>query len=343
MRWRCRHDFSLFPLLCGVLAVAAVSCAYPKGEQDGAALRGTHTELSAAREKPAPEAGAEQGVSVNRDLLRSSLEHLIEAERSGSYTQGMGVRESILREGLGDLAGAVAAAYKELAWAYGMGQIDKAAMEQGIQKGIALSGIPSQAAEGCLAFVQGRWADAGAVLREFDSSGEIDSIIRWMLLCCTLEQNREDRQASDAYRAIRSRYAQFPEYWYRGARVFAGAFSAEYAEYCLALAPAGPFAGECRTLLAAAAGLSSKDGMFLLSRPEIDEIVSRALNQGDPLMLDQLKPLISLPDNSYTIYALNVLRSLAVVPVFRDYFLDTSNQSTGRLAERLAYISRAGL
>jgi len=353
MRWSNKNGISFFSVCCGILA-AALFCACAKDKPAGAKAAAMRMESSPLREnslrdvryQAALESGSEpsaqtgQAAGPNREALLSSLENIIEMERSGGFTQGMGIRESIFRENLGDKAGAVVAAYKELAWAYGMGIIDKKTMEQGLQNALNLDDIPARAARGCLAFVQGNWSEAETILCEFTTGNEIDSIIQWMILSCTLEQNRNDKQAVDAYRAIRVRYVKFPEYWYRGARVFSGAFSTEYAERCIALAPAGPFAEECRAILAAGAGLSPKDGSVLLSRPEVEHLVSRSVSQGDPKLLDQLMPLIALPDNSYTIFAVGVLRSLASVPMFRDYFTDSSARASGRLAERLAYINQ---
>jgi hypothetical protein len=343
------YDLPLFQILCAVLALVTASCVYPKEKQDGKGRADVSAAADIVMRNAQYEPAADkseypaQANPANRDVVLSSLENLIEMERSGSYTQGMGLRESMFRETLGDLAGAVAAAYKELAFAYGMGMIDKAAVAQSMRNADALGDIPSQAARGCLAFLQGRWAEAKSILDQFYTGDEIDSFFHWMILCCTLEQNRNDKQAADVYRAIRGRYAKFPEYWYRGARAFSGFLAAEYAESCIALAPSGPFAEECRTILAASAGLSPREGQMMLSRPEIEQVVSRSVNQSDPSVLDQLMPLISLPDNTYTLYAVGMLRTLASVPVFRDYFRDSSDKSTGRLAERLAYISRGGL
>ena len=174
----------------------------------------------------------------------------------------------------------------------------------------------------------------------FDEQAEPDGFARWMILAAALETHREDRQAIAAYRAIRSRYLQFPEYWYRGARAFTGAIGAEYAERCISLAPAGPFAGECRAILAAFAGLKSEDGSALKAKAEIEALISRSVSQRNPELLADLIPLISLPDNPYTIYAMGALRALAAVPQFRDYFTALASGSAVRLAERLAYICR---
>ena len=62
-----------------------------------------------------------------------TLEELTEMERSGAYARGMGMVESVIREDAGDYAGAVLAAYKELAWMYSYGLITKEAMETGLK------------------------------------------------------------------------------------------------------------------------------------------------------------------------------------------------------------------
>jgi len=351
MKWGFKHESSLFLVLCGVLALAMVSCAYTQDKPGGKkpSLPQNHSSAARGFAFPAVQTQAEgesetrQGSPISREALLSALDSTIALERSGVFTQGMGIRESILRENLDDFIGAVMAAYKELAWAYGMGIIDKAAVEQGMVNAFGLGGLPAEAARACLAFTQGNWAEAESLLRQFNPSEEIDSINQWMLLSCALEQESNDRQSADTYRAIHSRYAKFPEYWYRGARVFNGSFSAEYAEYCAALAPTGPFAAECRLIMAANAGLNPKDGQFLRARPEIDQLVSRSVSQGEPALLNDLMPLISLPDNSYTVYAVNLLRSLVSAPAFREYFNDTSAHASGRLSERLSYINRNGL
>jgi hypothetical protein len=274
-----------------------------------------------------------------------ALERFAGLERSGAYIRGMGLAESGLREDAGDFAGAALAAYKELAWAYGQGMTEKAELEKALGKVLELAGereAPAvQAARGLIAFINERWEEAEAILAPlFTADEEPDSFARWLLLTCALEQKSGGRKERAAYAAIRARYMIFPEYWYRGARFFSGPFAAEYAERCVSLAPEGPFAGECREILAVSAGLDPRDGAALKSRREIEELLSQAVSGNNPEALSGLLPLISLPDNSYTVYAVGALQSLAAAPLFGEYLEALGKKSSGRLAERLRYICR---
>jgi hypothetical protein len=69
-------------------------------------------------------------------------------------------------------------------------------------------------------------------------------------------------------------------------------------------------------------------------------MISRAVNTGNPSLLEPLLPLIALPENPYTVYALGALKSLAALPLFWDYFDGLAAHSKGRLADRLVYICR---
>jgi len=272
-----------------------------------------------------------------------SLDELAEIERAGSWFQGMALTESGIRESAGDFAGAVAAAYKEMAWAYGRGMIQKADIEQALQNILSIKSEADvvAAANAVLSFSGERWAQAGAVLETlFDETEEPDGFASWMILVCALEKDREDRRAGAAYKSIRARYVQFPEYWYRGARAFSGAVAAEYAENCINSSPQGPFADDCRKILASFTGLKIEDGLSLRTKREIEAVISQSVNSADPQVLDSLLPLIGLPDNPYTIYAVGALRALTSVPAFRNYFTGQAAASSGRLAERLSYICR---
>jgi hypothetical protein len=295
------------------------------------------------------EAGLNQTPGRAGEDYGSRLDEIAALERSGAWFQGLGLAESGLRESSGDYAGAVAAAYKELAWAYGRGMIQKEDTEQGLLNLLAneksdeavVTAAVTTAANAVLAFARGQWATAGAALAPlFDELEEPDSFGRWMILVCALEKDREDRRAAAAYKAIRSRYVQQPEYWYRGARAFSGTIAAEYAENCVNLSPQGSFAAECRRILASFAGLKSEDGALLKTKTEVEEIISRSVNTGNPQILDSLFPLIGLPDNPYTVYAVSALRALTPVPKFRDFFNGQAAAAKGRLAERLSYICR---
>jgi len=280
---------------------------------------------------------------VNLEQLLRSLDDLAQLERAGSWLAGMALAESGFRETAGDYAGAVAAAYKELAWAYGKGLIQKEELEKGLLNMLAAKSddAVATAANAVLAFTRGQWETASAGLVPlFNETEEPDGFGRWMILVCALEQNREDRRTGTAYKAIRARYAQFPEYWYRGARAFSGIAAVEYAENCVNSAPQGPFANECRNMLAAFSGLKNEDGQALKTKTEIEAIITSSVNTGNPEALDSLLPLIGLPDNPYTVYAVGAFRALTSIPKFRDYFNKQASVSKGRLAERLSYICR---
>jgi len=280
---------------------------------------------------------------IDTSRYLKSLDEFAELERSGTWLQGMAVTESGIRENVGDYAGAVAAAYKEMALAYGRGLIKKKDVEQGLMNLLEIDGGHEvyAAASAILAFFREQWTEASAALALlFDKDEEPDSFGSWMLLVCILERNGEDRRYGAAYRAIRARYAQFPEYWYRGAKAFSGTVAAEYAENCINSASQGPFADECRKILAVHTGLKTDDGLSIKTKREIETIISQSVNAANPSLLDSLLPLISLPDNPYTVYATGALRALTQIPVFRDYFGAQASASSGRLAERLSYICR---
>ena len=312
----------------------------------------TPASVPASRTMSKNEAGLNQmpvipaDISTERNVedQRARLDQIAALERAGSWFQGMGLAESGLYESSGDYAGAVAAAYKELTWAYGKGLIKKEEREQGILNLLDANNDEAviTAAKAVLAFARGQWAQASAALSPlFDELEEPDGFGRWMILVCALEKDREDKRAAAAYKAIRARYVQQPEYWYRGARAFSGILAAEYAENCINLSPQGPFTGECRRILASFAGLKNEDGASLKTKTEIEEIISKSVNTGNPQMLDSLFPLIGLPDNPYTVYAVGALRSLSSVPKYRDFFNGQAAASKGRLAERLSYICRS--
>jgi hypothetical protein len=263
-----------------------------------------------------------------------------------------------------DYAGAVIATFKGLSWAYGHGDVSMSQVEGGLQTILALfqeqdifrgreaainGGL--KAALGCMAFVRGDWARAEELLAEILTPyDEPDSFLRWMLLVCALEQNKSGNAAGmagsiagddggrttrSAYGAIRARYALFPEYWYRGARHI----SEIYAEQCIIVSHEGPFAGECRDILAAHLGISP--GSDLLVRTEIEDIIRAAVAVNNPRILEELFPLMALPDNPYTIYALGAMQALASIPEFRNFFGERALQSHGRLAERLGFLFRS--
>ena len=339
-----KSGLSFVPGLLGALfALAQVFCACAGQEPSRPAVENPSavTAMSGAAES--------QGEPLTpQDIERISglLDEMAELERSGIYRREMALAESGLREKIGDYAGAVVAVFKDMSWAYGHGALAKEDIEQGLHRVLSLEGQTGkeaavQAAYALIAFMQERWDDAEQKLTAlFGEVDEIDSFARWMLLSCALEKENGDRKAGSAYRAIRARYAQFPEYWYRGAKVFSGTIASEYAEVCISVAPKGPFAGECRRILASLAGLREEDGAKIMCKSEIESIIAHAVNLGNPRLLEPLIPLFELAENPYTVYAIGALKSLSALPPFRDYFDNIAAGSKGRLADRFAYISR---
>jgi len=291
-------------------------------------------------------AARDEAPSLDLESILRILEELAELERAGIYQPGMGFIESGLRESAGDYAGAVFAAAKEMARAYGFGQIQFNDLLQGLKMTTTLEEGDRKehavyAAMALLAFFESRWNDAEKmlldILPEFE---EPDDFYIWLKLVCALEKNSDDRKSGSAYRAIRARYTQFPEYWYRGARVFSELTAADYAERCINLAPEGPFSGECRNILARFAGLTDRDGPSIRSKHEIEDCIAQAVKEANPKLLAPLIPLLSLPENQYTLYAIGALKSLSSVSMYREYFDILAGSSKGRLADRLVYISR---
>jgi len=318
------------------------------------------------------------GAKPSAEII-ASLERIAEIERAGSYFPGLALAESGLRENAGDFAGAAVAVYKELSWAYGYGAASGEQVEEGLSNSLALledTSFPfdssrrsgAQAIRGCMAFSRGAWEEAGELLAGILSADEEpDSFLRWMLLVCGLEADTggtgdEGRAVRSAYGAIRGRYTLFPEYWYRGARAFTAAavsvegaargddygnIAAAYAEQCINAGPQGPFAEDCRRILSDHLGLSKEKDIRLKShsdlrtKAEIENVIRASVSTNDPKKLEELFPLIALPDNPYTLYALGAMQALSSVPEFRTFFAEGARKTAGRLGERLNYISRS--
>jgi len=337
-------------LICVLLPAVIISCA---GTSGGNPAPAKNTAAVPVSENPGGESPGT--LAVTQEIppdLQPALEELAEMERSRGFVPGLGLAESNLRERSGDYAGAVLAIYKELAWAYsmGVGNIKKETILEALNNlqkpgSIALLSEEARkqadkAAGAVLAFIDSRWEEAEKlILSLFGNDGEADSFPRWMLLVCSLERDNTVKENRSAYGSIRSRYASFPEYWYRGAR--AGMPNAgDYAERCINLSPEGPFAAECRSILSKTMGLNPTDAPAIKTRLEIETLVRTAADQGKPELLAELIPLMGLPDNPSTLYAAGAMRALASESIFRAWFVREAEKAKGRLAERLQFISR---
>ncbi|MDR1446208.1 MAG: hypothetical protein LBI90_04850 [Treponema sp.] len=324
-------SFRLFALV--LLGLMSVSC-----KREAQALSGAER----AETRDAGMTGLDEVPAV-------SLEELAETERAGTWLSGMGLLESSIREAAGDFGGALIAAYRELAVAYGRGLIEEDALAEGLRNVLENPEFRNEgredalkAAEGIMEFRRGNWDAAAERLKPFTEAEDPDSFVRWLLLVCEIEGglNSEGRRA--AYSSLRSRHGFFPEYWRRGMDYFSSSVSiaASYAENCINLAPGGPFASGCRRFLAVQAGLSEDAGEALKTRAETETLIRTAMAGGNPLLLADLFPLIALQDNSYTFSALALLDEAASRPLFRDWFSSEADKAQGRLAERLKFLCR---
>lgn len=311
---------------------------------------------SGAADPTAPEPAPPGPASADAGI-EAALEELAERERSSGFAPGLGLAESSLREKSGDYAGATMAAFKELCYAYAAG----AASAETVRERLAATAAafagrtdPGAAAAvravACASdFFAGKWKAAGAELQALfpgEAEREADSFPRWMMLVCTLESGGDDRNLRSAYGAVRARYALFPAYWHRAARAAertgseGSAAAAEAAERCVSLAPAGPYAEEARDLIAESIGLKKSDGKSIRSRMEIEAAARIAGAERNPQVLDSIVPVLSLPDNPYTLYALGVLRGLAEDGTIRKWLSARADAEVGRTRERLRYASR---
>jgi len=331
-------------LVCVLLSAAVISCAGTSGGNSAPA-----NNMTAIPVRGNPDMGKSPVIPPE---ISSALEELAEMERSGGFVPGLGLAESNVRERSGDYAGAVLAIYKELAWAYsmGVGNVKRETVLEALnnlQKPgtiVLFSEEARKQTDGAvmaiLAFFDSRWEEAEKHIRSvYGNDTEADGYSRWMLLVCSLERENSAKENRSAYGSIRSRYASFPEYWYRGARM--GMPNAgDYAERCINLSPAGPFAGECRSILSKTMGLDPLDASAVKTRFEIEVLVKAAINQGKPELLAELFPLMGLPDNPSTLFAAGMMRALASESIFRAWFVQEAKKANGRLAERLQFISR---
>ena len=296
------------------------------------------------------------------------IDGIAEIERSGVYYPGLATTESGLREKAGDYRGAVINSYKELSYRYAYGQLTKKDMEEALSNLIAVFDNPEffpskteketalSAVYGIKAFNDEKWNEAASHLdKVLNSNEEPDSFLNWMLLVCKMESRSNTAELKNTrsfYSAVRARFNAFPGYWYRGARSHMASvvltdngispgenISAIFAEQCINLSPDGPFSDECRSIIAEGLGLHGM-GSAIKSKTEIDNAVKRSFNPENPDALNELMPLITLPDNSYTNYAVTVLKSTVSSPSHKKYFESKASSANGRLAERLRYISR---
>lgn len=331
---------SIFKRVALLLAAfAVVACSAKKFGGEGG-VQGKSAGEAVREDTPAP-------VEESAADAFEALEALAARERAAGYVPGMGLEESTLRERQGDYGGAVLAAFKELLQLYGMGvlpQPELAARLDAVEAAFPGNDDVAAAAAAARAYLEGEWAEVLPAAKVLAAAAAApDDFAPWLVAACELELDPSDRSAGGRYAAARGRYAQSPAYWHHAARIGRGAAAMEAAEWCVSLSPSGPYAASARTILARESGLKPGDGPVLRTRLEIEAALSGLAAGGgdDAALLSELIPLLALPDNPYTLYALGGLRALCADGRIRTVVASARSRSSGRAAERLRYAAGA--
>ncbi|MBU0928576.1 MAG: hypothetical protein KKA67_12560 [Spirochaetes bacterium] len=317
-----------------LLGLALSGCAYAGGTV------AVYPETSSPSE-------SQRGLGLGDQSL-PELADIAEAERRGGYEPGLGLLESSIRERRGDYPGAVLAAYKELRYAYGRGEIGLSRVREGVDRLDSLitdkdhsgSSTIRSAVAAVKAFESGDWADAAKDLPSLSSPDDApDSFARWMASVCSLERGDAPSSEQGRYAVMQARYSALPDYWYRFARAQgSGAAARDSAERCIALAPTGPLALGARAIVAESYGLERSCAASLLTAYEIESAASSAARDGKPAALEPLLAVLGLPDNPATLYAVGILRGMCAAQPVRAWLEERGAVSEGRVAERLRYV-----
>jgi len=284
-----------------------------------------------------------EGVKSTSDSdSKHTLYLLAEEERNRGFSPGMGLAESSLYEKSGDLAGAVFSAFKELFFAYQYGYIKPIELEErlkAVEKNVPNNPSVGHALTACQALISGNGSRGLDALANINlESYELDSFPRWIERVFLLASDKGNEKILDEFLATRSRYNNYPFYWLLIARRSRGNAQLDAAERCVSLAPKGPYAEEGRILMALGVGLARKDAPALRTRMEIEALITAAVQERHSEVLKELLPLLALPDNPYTLYALGACRGVASDPALGAFFDREIKKVSGRLAERLRYV-----
>jgi len=159
-----------------------------------------------------------------------------------------------------------------------------------------------------------------------------------MRLAAQIRLAPRDLALRSSYAEIQARFAAFPDYWYFSMLHESDpGLALDAAERCIRLAPKGPRAVEARRMIAASYKLEQKDAENVLVEQEIESIASSAIRGGNLELLRELFPVLALPDNPSTLYALGIIKGLCDDAPVRVWVKAEAEKADRRLAERLRY------
>ncbi len=287
--------------------------------------------------------GGRVETKLEDSAIAAELFSRAEMERRFGYQAGAGLFESSLLERAGHYSEAVFSAYKDIAYARSYGSIDQRVIEDRLEAVLASGSALgeetmksiSRAVRAIRAFNLKSWEDCISLM---EISFLSDSFSSWMLLAAQIQLSPQDQALLNAYANIQARYVNFPEYWYFSMLHERNKdLARDAAERCIQLAPDGPRALEARNVIVLSYNLDQKDSVSLLIVPEIESIATNSIVQGNPEVLRGLFPVLALPDNPSTLYALGVIKGLCDNAPVREWVRAEAKKADTRLAERLRY------
>jgi tetratricopeptide (TPR) repeat protein len=289
---------------------------------------------------------------ADQGRLEEARAVLFEYQRRYAFVPGTGLMESMILEKLGRLGESVLCAFKELEYQrYSAGAEDAAVLANLWTLSRALSdGNAKAVAETLIAFVQGRWSDVVRDARQLESLFA-DPFARYVLLSARLESADRTRTAGAAaatimeYQALEPSLRGLAGFYYhlwRGMKKGGGAYTLvtmqAILEKCILLGPTTAYARETRREIGRLLGLAPTDAEKLLLGAELDAIASAVVSRADLSALNSVIELLAIPDNSYEMAGVMVMRQLKRIESVDSFLHEQAGSAHGRLKERLGFI-----
>lgn len=270
---------------------------------------------------------------------------LAEIERRQGYQSALGIEEIGLMLDEKDGAGFVFSVFKELVYAFDYGQHEELGTELDLLgEGVTSFGFEPLQVERALsainavrAFDGERWEDASRLIKLTGNDVQADGFKNLLLAICRIEM---DSIPLEEFSIFQSRYRNLPRYWFYASRLDRHPeLAKDAAVRCILLSGSGPFSLKARESVCLHYGIEKSSASQLVLASESQLIIEEALYYSQPERLEMMLPVLSLPDNPDTLFALGALKSLAADRQIREWLYRKKAGAAGRLAERLIYVT----